>query len=180
MNLEKKSVIFETQRLVVRRYTADDSDDFFLLNGDKEVVRYIRPVKNREECNQFLGEVINYSQENPLLGRWAVDEKLSGRNIGMFAIIPVDNNTNKLQIGYCLLKDHWGKGYSKELTKEGIRYYFSEIKRPVLYAITETANIASQKVLLKCGFQLHETYVKGEKEVMEFVLNKNSFPDMKL
>jgi RimJ/RimL family protein N-acetyltransferase len=166
-----RRVIFETERLVVRLYDLNDEESFFLLNGDEDIVRYIRPAKNREECNLFLREIIKFSEENPLIGRWAVDEKSTGKNIGMFAIIPVDN-TDKLQLGYSLLKDSWGKGYSTELTKGGILYFFSCFDRSEIYALAETPNVASHKVLIKCGFVLSEIYAKGEREVMEYVCLK--------
>jgi RimJ/RimL family protein N-acetyltransferase len=165
-------MIFETERLIVRLYELDDEETFFQLNGDEEIVRYIRPVKSREECYLYLKEVINYSEENPLLGRWAVDEKLTGKNIGMFAIIPVQD-TDELQLGYSLLKDRWGKGYSTELTRSGIRYFFAHLERNSVYALTEAPNIASQKVLEKCGFTLKDRYIKEGKEVLKYVFNGN-------
>ena len=169
--MSDKRILFETERLVVRLYDLNDEESFFLLNGDEEVVRYIRPAKNREECNLFLREIITYSEENPLVGRWAIDEKSTGKNIGMFAIIPVDDS-DKWQLGYSLLKDSWGKGFSTELTKEGITYFFSHLDRSEIYALAETSNMASRKVLIKCGFTLKETYVKGERELLEYIFRK--------
>jgi len=40
-------VPFETERLIVRQFTPDDANDFFLFNSSKQVMQYIRPVKNR-------------------------------------------------------------------------------------------------------------------------------------
>lgn len=164
-----RRIIFETERLIVRLYDLYDEESFFQLNGDEEVVRYIRPAKSREECNLFLNDVIRCAEENPLTGRWAVDEKSTGRNIGMFAIIPVDD-TDKLQLGYSLLKDSWGKGYSTELTKRGIIWFFDNHSKEEVYAITEEANAASQKVLEKCGFKLIESYTMNEKQILEYIL----------
>lgn len=166
--MSSRRIIFETERLIVRLYDLNDEESFFQLNGDEEVVRYIRPAKSREECNLFLKEVIRYSEENPLLGRWAVDEKATGRNIGMFAIIPVDD-TDKLQLGYSLLKGSWGKGYSTELTKRGIIFFFDNLDRKELYAITEVANVASQRVLEKCAFNMKSRYSKTGKEIFEYI-----------
>ncbi|MGC4036375.1 MAG: GNAT family N-acetyltransferase [Chitinophagaceae bacterium] len=166
--MSEKQVIFETERLIVRLYTTEDEEIFFNLNGDEEVVRYIRPVKNREECNQFLKDIIHDAEKNPLIGRWAVDEKRTGNNVGMFAIIPVDE-TNKLQLGYALLKEYWGRGFATELTSHGIDYFFDNLNRRELYALTEEPNIASQKVLEKCGFRLSVSYEKGQKKVLEYM-----------
>ena len=166
-----RRIIFETERLIVRLYDLNDEESFFLLNGDEEVVRYIRPAKTRDGCNIFLREIIKYSEENPATGRWAVDEKATGRNTGMFAIIPVDNS-DRLQLGYSFLKESWGKGYSTELTKAGITYFFDTTGKDEVYGITETPNIASQKVLLKCGFTLNNSYTKAGREIQEYIFYK--------
>ena len=51
-------IVFETERLIVRHYTADDKNNFFLINGDEEIMRYIRKPKTIEECDQFLNEIL--------------------------------------------------------------------------------------------------------------------------
>jgi ribosomal-protein-alanine N-acetyltransferase len=164
--------IFETERLIVRQYDFErDAENFFRINGDEEVVRYIRPVKSREECDAFLKEVIASAEANPLMGRWAVDDKITGEFTGSFAFIPVEGASDS-QLGYALLKENWGKGYATELMREGINYVFNKTSLEEVYGITETFNIASQKVLLKVGFTLFKTYKEGEKEVCCFILRK--------
>src|SRR5207249_6893647 len=56
-------IIFETERLVVRRFSENDHDNFFSVNGSEEVMRYIRPAKTKEECDEFLLQVIAYSEK---------------------------------------------------------------------------------------------------------------------
>lgn len=163
--------IFETERLRVRQYTPDDEFNFFLMNGDEEIVRYIRPAKSFEECKIFLSGVIQYSMDNPLYGRWAAEEKDTGTFVGSFAIIPV-GNTPDMQLGYALLKKEWGKGYATELTLRGINYAFNVAGLDVIYGITETENLDSQKVLLKCGFRPFETYREAGKLLQKFRLDK--------
>ena len=167
-------VIFETERLLVRQYEKEDADNFFLLNGDEEVVRYIRPSKTREECDVFLESVMADYQTAPLFGRWAVEEKSSKIFAGSFALIPVEGK-EQMQLGYALLPGHWGKGYATELSRAGLEYVFSKTAIDPVYAYTETQNIASQKVLLKVGFALDGTSKEGEKELVGFVLPRISF-----
>ena len=72
------NVIFETERLIVQQYHFEkDADNFFALNGDEEIMRYIRGTKSREECDKFLRQNIESYKTNPLMGRWAVYEKSS-------------------------------------------------------------------------------------------------------
>jgi [ribosomal protein S5]-alanine N-acetyltransferase len=164
-------IVFETERLLVRHYTEEDADNFFLLNSDPEVMRYIRPVKNRQDTDLFFAEVIQYSKNNPAYGRMAVNEKHSGIFVGSFAIIPLEN-TIHMQLGYSLLPAYWGKGFATELTKAGLNYVFTQTNLEEIFGVTETENTDSQKVLLKSGFTHHSNVMEGTKELRRFILLK--------
>ncbi len=167
-------LIFETARLTVRQYTEADKDNFFLLSGNEDVMRYIRPVNTKEESDKFLLENIASYRTNPHRGRWAVEEKDSDRFVGSFAIIPVPSQPEKIQLGYSLLPANWGMGYASELTRAGLQYFFATDTLPEIYGITETPNLASQKVLLKAGFQLENSMMEEEKELLLFIARKQS------
>ena len=167
-------IIFETPRLRVRRYVPEDAGNFFLLNGDEEVVRYIRPAKSREECEIFLQENIAYYDGNPLYGRWAAEDKISLEFVGSFAIIPVPGK-DQMQLGYSLLPPHWGKGYATELSKAGLHYVFTETSIDPIYAYTETANLPSQQVLVKSGFNYIGNTMEGDKELSGYILRKSDY-----
>jgi [ribosomal protein S5]-alanine N-acetyltransferase len=165
-------VIFETDRLIIRRYTLADEENFFRLNGDPEVMKYIRDAKSRQECSIFLKRNLAYYEQQPLLGRWAMIEKASNEFCGSFAVIPVEtvdaNRHSEIQLGYALLKDHWGKGYATESTVGGMQYAFDILKLPVIVAITDTANIASQKVLLRSGFEQQPNIMEANRPLCYF------------
>jgi len=165
------ATIFETARLIVKPYTENDKEFFFALNGNADVVRYIRAVKTREQCDQFLLEIVAAANATPLYGRWAVHEKNSGEFVGSFAVIPVENS-DQMQMGYALLPQHWGKGYATELTKEGLHYVFAKTPLQIIYGYTEKPNTPSQKVLLKCGFRYVSNKIEAGREIVEFVLSK--------
>jgi Acetyltransferases, including N-acetylases of ribosomal proteins len=160
-------VIFETERLVIRRYVKADEENFFRLNSDPEVMRYIRAPKSRSACNVFLLQMIAFYEQHPLMGRWAMLLKTTGEFIGSFAIIPVENRP-EIQLGYALFKEYWGRGYATELVQAGLQYAFDVMKLPGIVAITESANQASQKVLLKCGFTQRAPIVEQGRELCFF------------
>ncbi len=145
--------VFQTDRLSVRTIHEKDHDHFFLLQGNSDVMRFIRPIKTREESDAALNEMLA-SGEPAEGGRWMVEEKEGNRFVGTFAIIPVPYDTTKIQLGYAFIPGSWGKGYATELTRAGLDYFWKHSDRNEIYAITETPNIASQKVLLKAGFHL--------------------------
>lgn len=168
-------ILFETERLIVRHYTKEDGDNFFFLNGNEEIMRYIRPAKSREEADLFLTEIIQKYEEDPSAGRWAVQEKHTGVFVGSFAFIPVEGANDKMQLGYALLKQDWGKGYATELTLAGIQYVFTKTTLSEIFAVTEAQNTASQKVLLKAGFKMHSNFTEGAKELFQYIFLKKNF-----
>ena len=106
------------------------------------------------------------------MGRWAVDEKSTGKFVGSFAFIPVEGTENS-QLGYALLKDYWGKGFATELTKEGIKYVFAKTDLTEVYGITQEGNSESQKVLMKCGFSFCKTYKEEEKQIYSYIIKRD-------
>ncbi len=169
--------IFETERLVVRQFEESDKDNFFLLSGNEIVMQYIRPVSSKEESDKFLLENIASYENNPHKGRWAVAEKATGSFAGSFAIIPIPSQPEKIQLGYSLRPENWGRGFATELTKAGLDYFRRHYSLPEIYGVTEIPNIASQKVLLKAGFQPAGSFMENEKELLMFVVKRNQLAD---
>ncbi len=161
-------IIFETPRLYVRRYTADDEEEFYILNSDPEVVRYIRPPKTREESYQFLLQNLALYQQLPFMGRWAMLSKETNEFVGSFAVFPVDN-TKDIQLGYSLKTEYWGRGFATEAIPAGRQYAFDNLCLKHIYAITDIANTASQKALLKTGFTQISNKLDGGKPLYRFI-----------
>lgn len=167
-----KKVIFETDRLLVRRYTKEDFENFFRLNGDAEVMRYIRPVQSREEAIAAFEKQLDDYEAMPGFGRWAVHLKTTYEFVGSFAMIPIPDEPAKLQLGYAFPKESRGKGYATELTIAGLDHFRNQTTLPEIYAVTETPNVASQKVLLKAGFQPFGMKMEGDKELLVFIVRR--------
>ncbi|MET0244663.1 MAG: GNAT family N-acetyltransferase [Flavitalea sp.] len=171
-------LIFETERLYVRRFTIEDEENFHNLNLDQEVMHYIRQLKNKDESRHFLEENIQSYETSPMTGRWAVHEKGSNRFVGMFAIIPMDNS-NYWQLGYALQKEDWGRGFATELTKTGISYSFRRMYLPKIMAVTDVYNVNSQKVLLKSGFEQLPNVIEHGKESCLFEIRNKAVIETK-
>lgn len=113
------NIIFETERLIVRSYnnTKADYDHYFSLNGNPDVMQYIRPAQTREESDAKFEETILHVPPHPYLGRWAVDEKSIGNFVGSFVIISIPGDEEKIQLGYSFVPAYWGKGFATEIIK---------------------------------------------------------------
>lgn len=167
-------IIFETTRLLVRQFTVDDKENFYRINSHPLVMEYIRPVKNQEETDHFLKINIEQYGKHPQYGRWAAIEKASGITVGSFALIPIEGS-EKMQVGYALMPEYWGKGYATELTLAGLQYIFTETDIQLIYAVTEEPNTGSQNVLFKVGFTPSGSRMEEGKKLLEFVLSKETY-----
>ena len=54
----------ETERLVLRELQLSDEDRFFLMDSNPEVVKFIEPVKNREQIRQNISSLLDQYKEN--------------------------------------------------------------------------------------------------------------------
>jgi ribosomal-protein-alanine N-acetyltransferase len=79
----------------------------------------------------------------------------------------------KIQLGYSFVPASWGKGFATEVIKAGLDHFRDQTPLTEIYAVTETPNIASQKALLKNGFQFFGKKMEGEKELLIFVVKRN-------
>jgi RimJ/RimL family protein N-acetyltransferase len=165
---------FETDRLIVRQFTPDDADDFFLFNSSAQVMQYIRPVKNREESDAFLEENFNLYLEGFPYGRMFVAEKSTGNFVGTFSILYLDGDAD-YHIGYALMPNYWGKGYASELVKFGSAIFFERTNHTCLFAITQPENNASEKVLLKNLFKLTGDFILNDEKLNKFAITRVNF-----
>jgi RimJ/RimL family protein N-acetyltransferase len=165
---------FETDRLFVRQFTPDDADDFFQFNSSPQVMKYIRPVKNREESDAFLEENYNLYLDGFPYGRMLVADKITGAFIGTFSILYLDGEAD-YHIGYALMPSFWGKGYASELVRFGSILFFERTDHSGLYAITQPENTASEIVLLKNKFKLSGNFILNDEKLNLFSLSRSIF-----
>lgn len=164
-------MLFESARLYTRFFTMEDLDVFYQLNGDEEVMRYIRPPKTYEECRIFLEQIIGWYNDVPRNWRVALVAKETAQVVGTFSIMPLINTTDQ-HLGYALLKTHWGNGYATEIADAGVDYVFNDLGYNSITAITDMENSPSQKVLLKCGFEPEAEYEENGKRLCRFRVRK--------
>ncbi len=151
----------ETDRLILRELQLSDEDRFYLMDSNPEVVKFIEPVKNREQVLMNIKSVQAQYKENGI-GRWAVIEKESGLFIGWSGFKyykdGVNNHSNYYDLGYRFIPEYWGKGYATETCVAWMKYGFENFNKNEFYATTHIDHKASKNVLEKVGFKYIETF----------------------
>lgn len=162
-------MIFQAERLYIRKLTYDDLHDLHKLQSNPNVMKYIinRP-KTMKENEKELNKIIqHYSETNNEFLVLAVCSKETHEFIGTCAVIK--NENNEFEVGYRILEELWGNGYGSEILNLIISYS-SELRRlDYIVASVDAENIHSIKILEKCGFTLvNETVDEEIGEIVKY------------
>lgn len=159
-------VIIETERLILRRFESGEGQLIYTLNEDPEVTRYTGdPVRDLAHANEVLDQVIlpQYTLYNH--GRWAVHTKPGMEFIGWCGL-KYRPERDEVDLGYRFIKTAWGKGFASEAAMASINYGFEKLGLRRIVGRAMPGNIASLKVLEKCGMRfVGEEVVDGHPAV---------------
>jgi RimJ/RimL family protein N-acetyltransferase len=152
----------ETERLVLRRFTAADVDHLFDLDSDPEVMRFLNggmPTPREMIQNDILPAFLRSCERFAGFGVWAAIEKESLDFLGWFSFRPKDAaSPDEVALGYRLRQAAWGQGYATEGARALIRKGFTELGVQRVFATTYQDNLASRRVMEKAGLTLVRTY----------------------
>ncbi len=150
--------LLETERLIIREIELTDVDDFYEMDSDPEVHKYIdqMPITSKEEMVKVIEMLQKQYAENGI-ARWAVLDKNTGEMLGWcglkFFREPLNGLVNVYEHGYRFKQKHWGKGYATESSKAIIDWGFKNLKVDTFYAMTHPENENSMHILRKIGFE---------------------------
>lgn len=142
-----------TARLHLRQPHITDAPALFRMRSDAAVMQYIgRPLMTREEeAVQFLQLFAdNYQKDDGIT--WVICLKDDPQFIGTIGLWRYDKPHYRAEVGYTLLPGFQGKGILTEALNEVIRFAFDQTGLHSLEAQLSPQNIASKRVLEKCGF----------------------------
>lgn len=153
------TVTIETERLILRRFNYADDDAMlkYWIADEKVQSMYAEPVyTTKEEVKGLLNKYIG-SYEKEDFYRWAIILKETGECIGQIAYFLVDSKNHFAEIEYCIGSVFQCRGYATEATKAVIRFGFEKMNLHKVQISTKEINVASKRVIEKCGFTYEGT-----------------------
>lgn len=142
--------IIQSERLILREFTAEDAIHFYELNNDQEVLKYTgdNPFNSLNNAVLFLKNYNEYKLHG--MGRWAVCLKNTNEFLGWCGL-KYHPDKKLVEVGFRFYKKHWKNGYATESAKACINYGFKTLKLAEIYAHSHIENVKSHKVIEKCG-----------------------------
>ena len=141
----------ETERWILRRFKESDIDMQYEILTDKRLATYIKFPKYTKEELECIKEWIKSADEDKC-ERWVITLKENNIPIGNISVNGINKKNNYCTIGYVVLYDYLGKGYTSEATKAVSDFLLNERNYYLVEASCNENNKASSKVLIKAGF----------------------------
>lgn len=148
-------VMLTTDRLMIRDFKMSDWQEVHMYASDPEVVKFMEWGPNTtDESKSFVRMAIAFQKDSPrrhfdlAVVTWPEERLIGG--CGIYITSP---HNHEAFIGYCLSRDSWGKGYATEAAKKLLYFGFTHLNLHRIFATCDPSNIASAKVMKKCGMQ---------------------------
>jgi [ribosomal protein S5]-alanine N-acetyltransferase len=159
------TVPIETERLLLRRFTIDDTPAMFEnWAKDPDVTKFLTwpPHQSVAESEIVLTEWMPL-YENPNYYHWAISLKGDpGVPIGSIGAVRLDDVLNQAHIGYCIGKAWWNRGITSEALASLIRFFFVQVGLNRVDSRHDPNNPNSGKVMQKCGMQYEGTHRQAD------------------
>lgn len=153
-------MIFQTERLFLRELDQDDFHDLAEMLQNPEVMYAYEHDFSDEDVQEWLDRQRDRYRQNGF-GLWALILKKTGEMIGQAGLtMQKYKESEVLEIGYLLKKEHWRHGYAIEAAKACKDYAFETLEEEVVHSIIKANNIPSIKVALKNGMTKKDEFIK--------------------
>ena len=147
------TVPLETDRLVLRRTVKSDIDEFFFIQPNPNIRRYLGTnrlgddlEKNRKYFNEEKYNELNYY-------RWTIVRKEDNKILGCIYLNIHDEKARTAGIDYWIREDAWGNGYTTEASRKVLNFAFDTLNINRIESCGGKDNPGTYKVMEKIGLK---------------------------
>ena len=149
-------IYLETDRLILRDYSADDIDAYYRLKTDEKTMYYMQDIKldsfdaAKEELADVLADMAKDDRKFYFLH---MELKDTHEQVGSIGYTVVDRTPvgKIVHLGYFTYPKYWGNGYTSEALRSVLEYAFTkdDVYRVTTGCLSE--NKGSERVMQKNG-----------------------------
>lgn len=146
--------VIETERLSLREMSEADAAFVLEILNDPGFIRFVgdRGVRTLESAARYIDErfVEGYRQNG--FGLWLTETKDERVPVGMCGLV-TRKELNVVEVGYAFLPPFRSRGYAFEAASATLRYARDVLGQSRLYAVVDSDNALSIRVLEKLGMK---------------------------
>ena len=162
--------IIRTQRLSLLSLQPADAEILYRINQTDGVLRYFpnSPPPPLEQVQRFVADQQS-PWENHGFGNWGILPEGEHKIIGWAGLwyLPEFDET---EVGYLLDRPFWGKAYATEAALASLCFGFDHFGFDHVIALVHPDNLASRRVVEKCGMTYVETKFVWGIELMRYIV----------
>ncbi|HSB66930.1 MAG TPA: GNAT family N-acetyltransferase, partial [Anaerolineales bacterium] len=161
-----------TDRLTLRPLDQADARILHRIYQTEGVLRYfpnpIPPALERVE--RFIREQHSHWEQHGY-GNWGILPDGEDDIIGWVGLqfLPELNET---EVGFLLDRPYWGKGYATEAALASLKFGFERVTLKYIIALVHPENMASIRVIEKCGIHFVDSLKLWEIELRRYRIEK--------
>lgn len=147
-------MLFQSERIYLRKMTGEDVDVYHTWRNDVEVMRTTSPSMDlftRDDTNGFVNQVILHASSSK---SYMIVDSQTNRPIGITSLIQIDLKNRHAE---CIIdigeKEYWGKGYGREAMKLLLDYAFLEMNLHRVSLRVFSFNEKAIKLYERIGFK---------------------------
>lgn len=164
-----------TKNLTLRPIQSGDAATLHRIYQVDGVLRYFPnpqpPPLERVERNLLLQQA-HWEQHG--YGNWAVLAPGQQEMIG-WAGLQFLPETGETEVGFLLDRPFWGRGYATEAAQASLKFGFEKFYFPEVIALVHPENLASQRVIAKCGMAYVDRKVYFGIELLRYRLSLDAY-----
>ena len=170
--------MLETERLLMREFTPDDTNRLIELRSADSVIRYLggRRLQNPEALVERMRFYIGCYDKFGF-GNCAMIWKATGEMIGWSGLMPLDG-TDEIEVGYGMIEEFWGRGIDYEAARAWLDYGFNVAGLERIVAVAAPENTGSWRIMEKCGMRYEKTETHYEMECVFYAISKAEFDEL--
>lgn len=149
----------ETERLILRKFTANDVEAAYKnWTSDEKVTEFLRwPThKDISTTKRIIEEWVEQSKDNEFY-QWAIELKELSEPIGTISVVDTNETLDIVHIGYAIGSKWWHMGYTSEAFAAIIPFLFEDVCANRIESQHDPNNPNSGLVMRKCGLKYEGT-----------------------
>ena len=164
MNLDNLRHSYDTDRLTLRPFIADDEMQFQEYHSRQEVYRYLHaaPPEGPALKQKFAKALISTFESDGDVFRLAVVRKAGNVLVGEVLLMIESKQARQGEVGYIFNPDFGGRGYATEAVKVISDIGFEKIGFHRIFARLDSENLGSVGVVERLGFRREAHLVEND------------------
>lgn len=158
----------------IRHWRMEDAVDLAEALNNKNILDNLRDgipfPYTEQDAKEYITATLNTDKESIYAFAITIEDRAIG-SIGVFRQANIHSRT--AEIGYYIAESYWGKGIGTSAIKQTCDYIFQNTDIIRIFAEPYANNIASCRILEKCGFEYEGTLRKN-------AIKNNIIIDMKM